>query len=67
MTRKQIDNVSKYCYDVSKLMIGLPVVGNMLSGKFSWKVLATGLVAAFGFFIIGYLLDKKEVNKDDAN
>jgi len=48
-------------------MIGLPVVGNMLSDKFSWKVLATGLVAAFGFFIIGYLLDKKEVNKDDAN
>ena len=66
MNQKQIDNFSKYCYDLSKLMIAFPVIGNMLSDKFSWKTLSIGCIATFIFLFVGYFLDKKEADKDDS-
>ena len=61
MNKKQIDNISKYCYDLSKLIMGVAVVGNMLSDKFSLLAWFIGVVTAFVFLIFGYLMDKKEV------
>ena len=49
MNKKQIDNISKLCYDMCKLMISLPVVGNILSAKFSIKALGIGVLIAFIF------------------
>lgn len=64
MNEKQIDNISKLCYDVCKLMISLPVVGNILSEKFSIKVIAAGVLIAIIFLIVGFFLDNMEVNKN---
>lgn len=63
MNKKQIDNLSKCCYDMSKVLMGLAVVGNILSDKPSWKALLIGLASAFIFIFVGYLLDQKEVDK----
>ena len=65
MNKKQIDNLSKYCYDISKLVMGFTVVGNFVSNKFSLKTLLIGLVAALIFLIFGHLLDRLEVDKND--
>ncbi len=67
MNKKQIDNLSKYCYDMSKLLMGLAVVGNILSDKPSWKALIIGLASAFILIFVGYLLDQKEVDTGDTN
>lgn len=67
MNQKQIDNLSKYCYDVSKLILGFAVVGNLLSGKFSLKAFGIGLAITSGLLITGYVLDGKEVEKGDAD
>lgn len=41
--------------------MGVAVVGNMLSDKFSLLAWFIGVVTAFVFLIFGYLMDKKEV------
>ena len=67
LNKKQIDNLSKYCYDISKLVMGLAVVGNFISDKFSLKALWIGLVCTLIFLIFGHLLDRLEVNKNDEH
>ena len=67
MNQKQIDNLSKLCYDIIKLMIGLPVLGNVLSDKFSIKTLWIGVVIAMVLLVVGFLLDRWEVNKNDGH
>ena len=67
MNKKQIDNLSKYCYDVSKLMLGCAVVGNVFSGKFSLRAFGIGLSITAGLLITGYFLDGKEVEKGDTD
>lgn len=64
MNKKQIDNMSKLCYDIIKLMIGLPVLGNVLSDKFSFKTLWIGVVIALILLVVGFLLDRLEVNEN---
>ena len=66
MNKKQIDNLSKYCYDISKLVMGVAVVGNFISNKFSLKTLWIGLVVALIFLTFGHLLDR-EVNNNDGH
>ena len=67
MNKKQIDNLSKYCYDVSKLVMGFAVVGNVISDKFSWKALAIGFITAIVLLIIGFVIDLMEVNNNDRH
>ena len=50
-----------------KLVLGLTVIGNLISDNFSLKAFGIGLITAGGFLFIGYMLDKKEVDKDDTN
>ena len=64
MNKKQIDNLSRLCYDIIKLMIGLPVLGNVLSDKFSVKALWIGVMSASVFLVVGLLLDRWEVDKN---
>lgn len=64
MNKKQIDNLSKYCYDISKLIMGLMVIGNLISDKFSKHTFGIGMIATCGFLIMGLLIDRMEVNKD---
>ncbi len=64
MNKKQIDNLSRLCYDIFRLMVGLPVLGNVLSDKFSIKTLWIGVIIALVFLVIGLLLDRWEVNNN---
>jgi len=67
MNKKQIDNLSKYCYDVSKLVMGIAVVGNLVSDKSSLHALWIGFSAGIVFLMIGHFIDKMEVTKDDKH
>ena len=42
--------------------MGVAVIGNMFSGKFSLNAFWFGIIGAFVFLIFGYLLDKMEIN-----
>lgn len=64
LNKKQIDNISKYCYDISKLVMGLAVIGNVVSDQFSIINFLIGLSVACVFFIMGVFIDRMEVNKD---
>lgn len=64
MNQKQIDNLSKYCYDVSKLLMGVAVVGNFISDKFSKNTFWIGLVGVCIFLITGFFIDRMEVNNN---
>ena len=64
LKQKQIDNLSKYCYDISKLVMGVAVVGNLLSDKFSRNTFWIGVIATFAFLIMGFLIDLTEVSKN---
>ena len=64
MNKKQIDNLSKYCYDVSKLVMSFAVIGNFLSDKFSKYAFWIGLITACILLIIGLFIDRTEVNND---
>jgi len=67
MNNKQIDNLSKYCYDISKLVIGFAVVGNIISDKFSWRALGIGLITSIVLLIIGFVIDRMEVSNNDKH
>lgn len=64
INEKQIDNVSKLCYDMCKIMVSLTVVGNILSDEISIKAIWIGSIIAIICLIIGFLLDRLEVNKN---
>lgn len=64
MNRKQIDNLSKYCYDISPFVMGLAVVGNLVSDKFSTYTFWIGLIGVCIFLITGFFIDKMEVNNN---
>ena len=64
LKQKQIDNLSKYCYDTSKLVMGLMVIGNLISDKFSKHSFWIGIVVACIFLIMGLLIDRMEVIND---
>lgn len=60
MNKKQRENLSKYSYDLSKLMVAAPMLGNILSERFSNNAFWLGLVSALVFLVLGYILDIKE-------
>lgn len=66
LNKKQIDNLSKYCYDISKLVTGIAVIGNLVSEHLSLNILWSGFICALTFLIFGLLLDR-EVNKNDEH
>ena len=65
MNIKQIDNLSKLCYDITKLVLGIAVIGNLVSDTFYLKAILIGVITGVAFLFIGYMLDKKEVSEHD--
>ena len=65
MNRKQIDNLSKLCYDITKLVLGIAVIGNIVSDKFYLKSILIGIITGVAFLFFGYMLDKKGVSEND--
>ena len=67
MNTKQIDNISKLCYDICKIMLSLTVIGNILSDEISIQAIWIGSIIAIICLISGFLLDRLEVNKNVKN
>jgi ABC-type proline/glycine betaine transport system permease subunit len=59
VNRKQRDNLARYAYDVSKIMVAVPVLGNALSAGFSILAFWLGMAAALVFLVLGLFLDRK--------
>ena len=47
--------------------MGLAVIGNLISDKFSLTALCIGFICTLIFLIFGYLLDKEEVEQNDEH
>ncbi len=59
---KQKDNLSKFSYDIAKIILAVTVIGPIARPEtFHSSLLAGGFVVSTLFFIFGYLLDAKEV------
>lgn len=56
---RQRENLAKYAYDLSKLMMAIPVLGNLVAPQFSNRAFWAGIVAASVFVVLGYLLDRE--------
>lgn len=58
MTRKQRDNLAKYCYDISKILFATMVVGNIIDQEhFNVLTLALGVIVSWTSLEWGYALD----------
>jgi hypothetical protein len=57
----QKNNVAKYCFDVSKVLLAIIVIAPLVREEASHFYLTIGGVfLALMFFLIGYLIDSKE-------
>ena len=59
MNKQQRENLARYAYDVSKIMVAIPVLGNVLSTSFSGLAFWLGIGAAGIFLVFGYLFDSR--------
>lgn len=58
MTRRQRENVAKYCYDISKILFATMVVGNIIDReRFNVLALVLGVAVAWISLEWGYALD----------
>ncbi len=55
------DNVSKYFYDISKIIVGTAVIAPFISQDYKVKTVILGLLVSIIFFVLGYLTDKMEI------
>jgi len=60
LNKRQRENLAKYTYDLSKIMVAVPIVGNALSDIFSLKAFWLGLAAVLSLLLLGFLLDRKQ-------
>ncbi|MEW6246833.1 MAG: DUF6722 family protein [Nitrospirota bacterium] len=65
MTQRQRENLARYAYDVSKIMVAVPILGNSLSEHFSLTAFWLGIAAATIFLLLGFLLDRREEPSHD--
>jgi len=58
---KQRENLAKYCYDISKIVVALLVIGPLARpGEISGWVLLFGFIAAVTFLLCGLFFDKEK-------
>ncbi|SFV88070.1 hypothetical protein MNB_SUP05-SYMBIONT-5-1270 [hydrothermal vent metagenome] len=58
----QKDNIAKYCFDVSKIILAILVITPIVKDGLENTYLAfEGITLVLFFFFAGYLLDGKEV------
>jgi hypothetical protein len=55
------DNVSKYFYDVSKIIVGTAVIAPFIGNVYKVKTVVLGFIVSIIFFVLGYLTDKMEI------
>ncbi len=62
-TNKQKDNLSKYSYDISKIILAISVISPIAKPEsFNPSLFAGGFVVTMLLFTFAYLLDSREVN-----
>lgn len=54
------DNVSKYFYDISKIIVGTAVIAPFIGDAYKVKTVVLGFTVSIIFFVLGYLTDKME-------
>ncbi len=61
-TEKQKDNLAKFSYDVAKIILAITVVSPIAKPQtFHLLLFVGGFIVTMLFFILGYVLDAKEV------
>lgn len=60
MSARRWQNLAKYFYDISKLIVASAVVTHLVEHPvFNLKLVVFGLLAGIGFLLIGLQLDRK--------
>ena len=61
-SEKQKENLSKFAYDIAKIIFAVTVVGPIAKPEtFHFALFIGGFVVTVIFFVFGYMLDAKEV------
>ncbi|MDO8518922.1 MAG: hypothetical protein Q7T11_02015 [Deltaproteobacteria bacterium] len=59
MTPRRWENIAKYFFDLSKLVVASAVISQLVSKDFSQKIFAFGSLNAILFFVAGYFFDRQ--------
>jgi Na+/pantothenate symporter len=60
----QKQNLSKFLYDIAKIIFGTVVIFQIIKPhEFKVWIFISGLIAMINFFFCAYLLDGKEIKK----
>lgn len=63
-TEKQKDNLSKFSYDMAKIIVAILVIGPIARPEaLHISLLLYGLFISFVWFILGFILDGREAIK----
>jgi hypothetical protein len=61
-TEKQKDNMAKFSYDIAKIILAVTVVSPIAKPEtFHLSLFVGGFIVTMLFFVLGYILDAKEV------
>jgi len=61
LSDKQRENLAKYCYDISKIVVAILVIGPLTRpGEIGGWVLISGFIAALILLLLGLFLDKEK-------
>ncbi len=61
-TEKQKDNLAKFSYDIAKIILAITVISPVAKPEaFHLSLFVGGFIVTMLFFILGYILDGKEV------
>lgn len=63
MIKRQRENTAKYLYDISKGVVLLSVVGNLIKEEWDIPVIIIGLAVTFMFFLWAYIIDGGDKNE----
>ncbi len=57
MNKKQRESISKYLYDISKGIVLLAIVGNLIKEKWDFPAIIFGSIATFLTFICAFIIE----------
>lgn len=60
VTSRRWQNIAKYFFDVSKLVIGISVISQLVAQEMiQWKAVAFGTLTGVVFMTVGVLIDRR--------